>query len=452
MPLAQRIPVYLSLALVMGTSVAFVQLADLADSRTVTLALAGLLGLAGLVFTALDSLGFLCVILAFFPFTSGIFRFEFGIVTFSPYSAGLILLAVQSAFLVLVRAKAYAMHSFDSWLLLLCMVFMASTLTSPDVVNTGFLAFHTLFLPTLAYFILRVQADSPERYRACIGFYLAGITCFNALYLGQAIYHQERLTLLNVPPVSVATLALPTALYLLYTGRTKLWAHRFAILVCLSSLLLSLSRIYILSLALSPLFMRAIRRGHARSLLAWTMALSLAVTLGMAALAPDMEVRTARDLGVAAGIDAEYRSDEGGLARLVSPTHWAKALMLRAVVFRITMKSFLEHPIMGAGTRRANILVTPHNIHMEWLEIGGVIGYLAYLALLLCHFGRFQGQATHDPDQAAHLLVVYVILVNSLTNGFMHGYFSNVAFTVFGFAYSLEQANRSAPSPREALP
>jgi hypothetical protein len=429
-----RIPIYISLLLVMGSLWGFVSVAGLNDLAAVRAA-ALCLGLGlGLAFLSLDTFGLLCIVMALLPYIKGLLQFEVWVITFSPYSVGLIILGCYCLSAAILGRRPYRLEAFDGWLVTLCLFFLVSTLTSADLFNSGYLAFHVIFLPVLAYFVVKLLVDTPEKYQVSFKFLLYGIVTFSLLCIPEYVLLPGRVTIFNVPPVSIATLAILPLLYFFYDDKSPSLLRWVSILSCLTSLFLTFSRVYLISLALSPLFMAAIRRGRARLLMSATMLFTLAITLLVTLNVPPAAIRSFDDIRIAAKLDKAYAEDEASAERLVNPTHWLKSMEMRALIFRANFEYFLRNPVTGSGLRMGEVLVTSHNVHLEWLEFGGVMGYVICFGIFYCYFGMFQQHAVKDRSLATNLLVVYIILVNGLTNGFMHGYFPYLAFTVFGFS------------------
>ena len=112
---------------------------------------------------------------------------------------------------------------------------------------------------------------------------------------------------------------------------------------------------------------------------------------------------------------------------------WKEALYWRAFSYHEGIANFSSAPVFGVGLYKGEVYVTRHNFHVEWLEYGGIVGYLLYTGSFLLHFLSFSAYATFDRFIAINLLILLVILSNSFTNGFMHGIMPYIAFVIIGF-------------------
>ncbi|BBD09268.1 O-antigen ligase family protein [Desulfovibrio ferrophilus] len=435
--------VFISVVSLLG----YLRLSDLWAIEGVRLGALMGLSVMGLIFLITNQLMLLCLTLAFLPFTRGLFQFEIGPVTFSPFSMGLIVIGMFGVLMVFTGRRKFHFGGFDAALALLCAFYLVSTFLSSDVMDSGFLAFHTLFLPVLSYFCIKLLVDTRDKLDLCFNFFVAGITGFNAVCILQYIILQERVTLLGVPPISIATLSILPVMCLLYSERPKNLLSIVAIAVCLVALFLSFSRIYLLSLLLSPVFMKLIRRGHGFGMFTLMIVFSLGLTLTLPFLGPKVPDSTT-NYGRALGLDAEFKRKEKSLGRVTDLGHMVKSLELRALTYRVGLENFLAKPLFGNGMHKGKYMVTQHNFHVEWLEFGGVLGYVAYLSVFICFFRSFGVLSVEHSELAPYVLTVFIILCNSLTNGFMHGFFSYVTYIAFGFAF----AARDILSGRERIP
>lgn len=435
----KRLPIgfYVCVSITVLSLLAFLKVSDLWDVQGVRLTVVMSLSILAMVFLFADQLMLLCVTLAFLPITRGLIQFEVGPITFSPFSMGLVLLGLFSLLIVLTGRKKYSLNSFDVALAFLCTFYLVSTMLSSDIMDSGFLAFHSLFLPVLSYLCIKLLADTREKLDLCFSFFVAGITAFNVACIVQYILLQERVTLLGVPPISIATLSIVPVVYLLYSKRPKNVVDIAVIVICLVSLVMSFSRMYLASLALSPLFMWIIRRGHGLGLFVTMIVLSLGLTLGLTFLVPKGMENNSQFYGRLLGLDAEFKRKEKSMDRITDLEHMIKSVELRALTYRQGMDNFLSRPLFGNGMHKGKYMVTQHNFHVEWLEFGGVLGYLAYISVFFSFFKSFGVLSSKHTEFCPYVLIVFTILCNSLTNGFMHGFFSYVTYITLGFTFAL---------------
>nr|MDA3868644.1 hypothetical protein [Gammaproteobacteria bacterium] len=116
----------------------------------------------------------------------------------------------------------------------------------------------------------------------------------------------------------------------------------------------------------------------------------------------------------------------------------------RALSYRGGIDSFLASPIFGNGLFRGEYMVTQHNFHVEWLQYGGMIGYILYAVVLISHAIRMRRSAQRDHWIAANLVTMILILANCVTNGLMHGVMPYVLFLLMGLNEARFRINNKA--------
>lgn len=367
-----------------------------------------------------DPFGLLCVLLAWLPFFKGFLQIQIGIVTFNPYALGMIMFALAAAVRVTVGRKRYGFTTTDAAIALLCLVFLVSTMFSDQLIRTGYLAFHALFIPVISYFALKAFVKSEQQYRQAVAFFVAGVAVFGLIAIIQFLSVHQRVSVLGIPFIGVATFTLSALLVIVYSG-----PPRSILKVGLAALLfvaffVTFSRAYLLYLLVTPILFRLIRRGHAAKLILGLFIASLSLTLLVAYNADRFRPTHFNQATVNTS------------KRLTSVSDWKAAIYGRAIDYRAGLETFLEHPLFGVGIQRGEYMVTQHDFQVEWLEYGGIVGYLLYTAVFLLHFSRLGRRANDDRMSAVGLLAILVIMGNSVTNGFMHGIMPYMVFLLMG--------------------
>ena len=143
--------------------------------------------------------------------------------------------------------------------------------------------------------------------------------------------------------------------------------------------------------------------------------------------------QAAGDLAVREGL-AERR--DRGIERVLNPDHWKQALYNRVKgMYQPSLDAFLSNPVVGQGLIvHTNQTSTTHNLHWEWLESGGVIGYLAYAGMFLAFFWQTGRMRAQDGTSLAAAVAVFAVLVNGLTNGILHGVMPWCAMVYMGLS------------------
>ena len=370
--------------------------------------------------TVSDAFGLYCLTLAWLPFSAGFLQIEIGVVTFNPYLFGMLGLVLVVGARILLGGLKRMFTARDLLVLALGCAFLFSTLQAPDLMEAGFLGFHALFVPIVSYFVARGMVRTEEEYRIAWRFFLVGLVAFGIVGIVEYTAVQGRTHVVSVPPIGAATLLIVAVLGL-FLLKSWHWAIRWSALAASSAaLVLTFSRTYLVALLVAPVLWYWIRRGGAGYLvgvlIVGTLAATLLVTHNAEWFRP-----TAYDK------NAEYSAE-----RITSMDFWKGSIYGRALAFQAGLEEFERHPIAGGGLRKGEKMVTQHNFHIEWLEYGGLIGYALYAAVFVAHFFAMRRLARVDRFCAANLLIISLIVMNAVTNGFMHGLMPYVAFLLMG--------------------
>ncbi len=451
--MAIRLLYYFLASLLTVTLVAFAKTAGHIPSPSILVLIAGMVGLCMLVFLHADALGFLCVILMFLPYSEGVLRFEFGIITFSVFTMGVIASALNGLFRLMLGATRFRLHGVDVALFLLCVLFLSTTLTSPDLLGSGFLAFHAVFIPVLAVLAIRLTANGQADVELLLRSLLTGIISFVILALMHEAMEPSRLSFLNVPAVSVATLALVPLIFFAASRRYGILSRIAVVVLCLLAIFFTFSRVYLIVLILSPLLLKMIRKGWSSHIFIVFSLITLILTFTFSMTVPQQTVDAVIKNNYEINYDEDYIEGSSSYERLYSPKQWIKSFEFRLLSYRIGLEHFFNNPVFGSGLVKGERMVTQHNFHIEWLEYGGILGYMLYFSLFISFFAKFGPKAVHDDIQSYCNLIVLIILINSLTNGFMHGFFPYVTFLVFGLSFARVSIKTHAPrSPHTPEP
>ena len=369
-----------------------------------------------LVAFVLDSFGMLCILLMILPFSRGVLQIELGIITFNPYTLGIVAFFVISIAGIIFGKLRYKITAEDWLMASLSVMFLISTLYAKDLTDAGFLAFHAVFIPVITYFVIKVTIQKDDQYIQALIFFVVGIVLFavSALY----IFYQDpsRLKIFGQSSISAAGMFSVAIMIVLYLGWWQNWVGKLALLILLPALLITFARGYLVLVLISPVFYIIIRRGKAFHLISAMLLISLVGTLMLAAVSELPEL-----------LKGQGRSkDEQTAERMTDVTMWVSALYGRGMHYKEGLKEFRKSPIIGNGFHQGSDkkgvrAVVWHNFHVEWLEYGGIFAYLLYISLFLSHYYKNAKQAVDDKYSAINLTIIFVLLTNGLTNSFTAG-------------------------------
>jgi hypothetical protein len=367
-----------------------------------------------------------CFIASFFPFSSAGLELEVGVVTLNPYSLGIMLMVPIGLLHKTVHNHRLPLHGSDLCLLLACMLLMVSTLLGENLIRGGFIAFNAVFIPVLAMLCIRLMVQNEMEYGLLVRVMLAMILLFGAIAISFYAQTGTRVTPLNTRPISAASCLV---LAIFYYALGKYYPRPFriaAFLFCLLGFALTFSRVFTLVMLLSPLMYLAIKRGKAFLLFLGFFAGTLVLTIFLVAAADMFRPQS-------------YTYKEGlhkSSERLTDTDDMHLALYGRILTYKQGLDAFLERPFVGTGPRPSFTATgtTQHNFTVEWLEYGGLIGYILFVGFFLLHVKRVGALARDDLYLRINLLVLIAVMANAFFNGIMHGLMPYVAFTAIGLS------------------
>jgi len=365
---------------------------------------------------------FLCLILLLFPFHKVLGSYEVFNITFNPYSFGMICLSLVAVFNNVLRNQRYGLNLIDIFIILLCLTFLCSTILSKDLIGTGRLAYTAIFIPVLSYFNIKSFIKSEKDYKLALAFFIAGIVLFAAVAPFLHGYKISRGTILLQHPIGIATLSVFAICSLFYS---RLWRKKIGLIAFIMSsclMLISLSRAYFAGLLVSPLLFKIFRRGNSLIVFLSFYAISLILIL---LLSFSSEHLKTKEVGL---------EERNTVERLINIDLWKYSLYKRSLSYQEGLNNFMKNYMFGTGLQITELIMTRHCFHIELLEYSGLIGYLLFFLLFYSYYAIHKDLAKVDLFCAAHLLIVILILLNSSTNGILHGVMPVVTFVTMGFA------------------
>lgn len=364
----------------------------------------------------------LCFILFIIPFRNILGSYEPLIITFNIFSFGMICLSFISCISIVSLNTKYYFNYLDFFIILLCLIYFSSTIFSKNLIETGRLAYQFMFIPIISYFTIKSIVSSEKEYQIAMIAIIFGITLFSIIALFKTGMQGLRQCVLGINPIDIGTLSIFAIFNLYYTGWWKKRIGLISLVLNMLLLFISLSRAYFIGLFLSPFIFMLIRKGYSLIIFILLISITLFSTLLLTQNASFIKPH-------------ETTPDEFRTAnRLTDISLWKRALYGRALTYQEGLMKFKKNIFFGTGIQIGKQNITIHNFHVEWLQYGGIIGYLAYLLVFLAWYKMTQPFGKQDFYCATHILTVTIVLLNSSTNGIMHGMMPHFIFISIGFA------------------
>lgn len=369
------------------------------------------------------------IIIAFFPFHRLLPEFKLGIITFNIYTSAMIILFLFALINNFATSwKKYRITLFDLAIVLFGILSLFSLLLAKDIVESGFLAFHGIFIPVLTYFVVKsfFRGEEDAHELSLVLIFSIGVFALASLQ-EYAVTHERATTPLDFF-VGGATVLFWGGALLMYSGVIRSWFIKLLLGVTIAlGLVVTFSRAYLLILLLSPFVVFALRKRVGRLLVIGM----LAIGAGLTALAIGLSGR--------AGLDAEsYAKKDQGIERLTNISVYETTFARRGVMWDRGYKKFLESPAIGWGMHSSvpelgsTSRISYHNNYIDWLAYGGVLGLMFQLFFFVRHFQKSDYLKQKSPLLLVNLLVLLAILANGYANGISHGVMPTLVFLLFG--------------------
>ncbi|NOU10838.1 MAG: hypothetical protein HOO98_12605 [Nitrospira sp.] len=365
----------------------------------------------------------LCAALAWLPFSVGIATFEVGLVTLTLYITGILLLIPLAICRKLFGPYPFGLRRIDFQIILLCISYLTSTIFARTPLGAGYLAVHAIFVPVASYYVIKALVETEQEYRQIITALTLGFSVFCMVALVAFIDSgmTTRVRVLSRDAIAVSTMSMAALVILFIFTSAKRLIRGLGVLANLGGLVASMARSYLVLFFLAPGIWRIIRAGQGLLLIVFFLGVSLGGTLFLSSNSELMKGKGWKP------------GQENGLERLTNIEYWKEGLHGRLLTFRESLRHFEAAPIFGTGLRPPDELgSTVHNFHLEWLEYGGLTGYLLCAAILVSHFGSCRKVAETDTWCAGNLTIIVLLFANGLTNGMMHGLMPYLFFILLG--------------------
>lgn len=364
----------------------------------------------------------LCIVLFSLPFSKVTPSFEIIIVTFNSYTIGILFLAFCALLYDMSPAGNYRFSLVELFMIVFCCTYFVTTILSKTMITSGRLAFHAVFIPVVSFFAIKSLITSDSEFKKALAVFIGSIALFAVIGTVEVGLNESRGKILEILPIGVSTMAVFAVCNLMYSGWWKKYLGLIAFPLTFFLLVITYSRAYIVGIIISPIIYGIIRRGYAIVILSLLIFTTFLFTIFLTANSSYFKP------------ESDDRRKAKTSARVSDIQSWKQSFYDRAQAFEASYKRFKKNFFFGTGLRTGDNKTTVHNFHLEWLEYGGIFGYLVCLSIFFSYFGLNASLAKKDAFAASNLCVVTLILLNSFTNGIMHGLMPYFIFVAIGFS------------------
>ena len=306
---------------------------------------------------------------------------------------------------------------------LVAFVYLLNALASENMIESGYLIFHAIFVPYLSFFVIKSTVNTRKKYRLICGSMILSASILSLIAVYIFLISGSRVSLFGLPFIGAAVLFFVPVLLMLFDTEWKIGPRVIIGLIAVFALVVTIPRALLIYLVLSPVVFKLVRSGKSKQIYLLFMASTGIITIAYVS-----------NLGSFLTSDEFVPEQFSTFFRLTNIEYWIYSLNERAVDFEAAFNSFLKNPIFGVGLQKGVFTVTHHNIHIAWLEYSGLVGYLFYSLVFYAHFRKMAKIAKNDRTIAANITILFGFLVNSLANGFLHGIIPLVFFIIMAFS------------------
>lgn len=375
----------------------------------------------------IDPFGLLLLGFLVFPFYRGVLQIEVAGVTLGPYTMILLALLVYS----IARARL-KFSKFDIFIVLLCAYYIVVLVISKNIRTGGYTAFHSLFIPTVSYYVIKSMVRSEEQIKALEIVFVLGIVVLSGVYIVYFFKTGQR----GVNFMGAGTIASSSfILFGIVLGVTVGFFRKLIFWPLLGLMILALvltfSRMTLAVFIAFPVIMGQIKRGRAAIMIIAFLVFAFTFTMVLANSSASLKSKSADP-------KSEYTLD-----RITSVQHWAATFYNRSVSYKESLDIFKRNPVVGGGYPAE--VHARHNMFLEFLEYGGIIGFLLHVSMFIAHGLRFRRAAVTDVYIRTNIGLYFFVLLNSILNPFTLGVSPYLAYVLMGLNEARYRMLQSGP-------
>ena len=392
----------------------------------------------------------LYLIILLFPFQTRSFSYEIGIITLSMFSGGILVLSVSCFYQIIIGRYQFKVSTFFLFLFYFSLFSLLFLFTSPDLIHSGYVYFHTIFLPIIIYFVIRTLIITPNSYTIFKSHLLFTITIAALIEILNFLHSGRRVSTRTTGyddvdnALILASLFILCIFFLIAYKKKKLL---LPILINFSAFIFMISRSYIASFIFSPIYYYFVKRGFGRIIMITIIISTLIFSFSLSRLITDYEYSK-----IQRRVNSRYRLDktekENTFKRLFDSDLWIIRLYGLGSIWRFEMEDIDSYFLIGRGIGVHKLdLASSHNVHIQLFTYFGSIGWILFHITLVLGIPSFRARLPDNElfrkDLYFLIILCGMIYVNGISNGLFHGNFNKVLFLCLGLIHSIQDFKKN---------
>lgn len=333
----------------------------------------------------------------------------------------LILLTIKGN-LIIAYSKRYL------WYYGVLLFYLLSLVLFGDNLVSGFYLYYNYLLIPLLYYLVFSSLNITRLFKPMLYGLFTGVSIFS-VFVYEALSQNDflRSTVLGTSYIDVSLIGLMLVYFTLALDLGK-WKKRAFLGLGFLVMVSQMPRFFLLAVVIFPFLFTEKRLSKAHQYFA-AVTLVSAVVLFITVELTDFGEGSNRELTV---------EQHNSLTRFSDREVLLQNVLVRVASFDQDIERFKQNVIYGAGLKKGEHHITPHNYVIEWLLYGGIIGFGLFFLLF---YESFQyGSSKIDRFSKYLLLLSLIVVFNGLFNGVLHGLAPTAIWMTFGILHSYQKS------------
>lgn len=379
------------------------------------------------------------LVILILPVKNILLTYEIGTVTFDIYTAGIAgLFLAYFAKMAFNRRILFILKNVDVFLILFSVYCLTFFLTSNDIIQSGFVYFHSIFIPVTGYILVRYCISDFEKYKAFKYHVLATVSGYAVWAIVTFISSGSRIIIANISALQSASF-FALAFFLTFVS-----FKRFVLplsVFYLSAFLMCFSRMYIINMIASPLYFVITKKGKVLPFFVGIVIITFGFTIGSTITFDSSKYQAARNKFYRLSKDNRDKITYTS-KRMIDLNHWKMSYYGLSGMWGLELDRFKAKPILGNGIGSTifKTVASSHNLHVQLLAYTGICGWILFHIFLISAFTKINRKSLIGKPGDITVFCIMAILIynNGITNGLFHGSFNYLLFIMLALIQNLK--------------